>query len=148
MEQKKGLSPAEPCTDFIQTAVALIREASSTTDATPYKGDMAGSWQKGEVTAVPSTLQWTVQAGKIKNLKGIKITLQDKKTALTLVSVSLVADGQEYPLVKGEKKVPGSVVLPVDMPRSFTGNNECRLKMTLAAGQQAEPAAGKVELIY
>lgn len=148
VEQKKGLSPAEPCTDFIQTAVALIREASSTTDATPYKGDMAGSWQKGEVTAVPSTLQWTVQAGKIKNLKGIKITLQDKKTDLTLVSVSLVADGQEYPLVKGEKKVPGSVVLPVDMPRSFTGNNECRLKMTLAAGQQAEPAAGKVELIY
>lgn len=83
-----------------------------------------------------------------KKSQGHKDNLAGQENDLTLVSVSLVADGQEYPLVKGEKKVPGSVVLPVDMPRSFTGNNECRLKMTLAAGQQAEPAAGKVELIY
>lgn len=147
VEQQKGLSNPTLCNNPIERGISLIREASSITSQGTYTENIIGSWQTNDIKTNPTALEWSVPVSQIQKAKGIKISQLTQDGTVTIHSVVLTGDGQDLLLSSGDKDVSSSLLLPVTLPASFTGNNECKMKISVSDKNKVH-TSGKVELVY
>ena len=146
VENQKGLSPAEKHGNAFEAALRLIKAASTDSEPATSTAAILGNWETPKGISKEAAIEWKVSMEEVKTMKGIRLRQIRKDAGVAVLSVELIADGQRFTLAS-HPSFTKEVSLPVTLPASFTGNNDCRLRVTFRNLQNG-PAAGDATLLH
>lgn len=143
VEEQKGLSDLEDSGSQFSAAVQLVQEAAAAVAGTAAAENVIGNWEIGAGTQ-KVVREWALSASEVGSLKQLLVRRLKSGKRVMLEAVELVADGKVFRLSGAVSLTAAVTRVPLELPASFTANNECKLRVVLR-GEGELPAAGTVE---
>lgn len=151
VEQKTGLTVAEPYNNLMDACLKLIEDAKEITPVllNANEGEEIGTWMPSDVTTEWKDISWNILVSKLSDLKGIRFQYVRGENKLMIQEVALFMDGIEVcrTVHNGET---GTVNLnnffKLTIPSNATGNNSCVLRAKVKSDGKHD-SYGKVMLL-
>jgi alpha-N-acetylglucosaminidase len=149
-----GTSDFTPCADPIADAKSWLHQAMNETlpvakTIPTGEAEEFGQWSPAQITTEWKTVEWTIPADKLKDLKRVLFTYVSGNHRLEIQEVAIIADGKKVAEDRhfgyaGKPDSRNSYQLKI--PHGTKANNSCVIRATVRGGGGTD-SKGSVGLI-
>ena len=131
VEKQKGLSQPYKTTDAFTAAIQLVQMAADNMKSTISQDDLIGNWNIGNIAHEENSIEWSISPAFLKEMTGVRLQQMNKGAKVTVITISLIADGKNYTLSSPNQCLNESRTFTISLPKTFTANNECKLRISM-----------------